>query len=248
MAENEAAVKKGGPKKIIILLVAFIALAGGGAFGAAKLGFLQIPGISPKKGMGPPATDLKAVAGDGQVILTWTPAKGAVTYRLKRAEKPEGPFKEIQAKLPTPKFTDKGLTNGKAVVYVVVAMHAKGASLDSEPTTVKPVAPPRKPAPEMAAATRPKRPKATEPDVKLGAQSLAALWNQMEPADLVRVSEKWTERDLGRVISAMNPEQAAALLAEISKSGKQGPERASKLSKELIRLGSVVVDKASGAG
>lgn len=245
MAEPEGAVKKKGKGKGLVLGVVALLVVGGGTVGAAKFGVIQIPGLSPKKGAGPAPTELKAVPGDGRVVLTWTPVKGATTYTVRRGDTDKGPFKDVKKDLKEPKLVDQGLKNGAEVVYVVVAMHPKGASLESEAVKAKPVAPPRKPAPELAGKPAPPRKKGPVLDPVQGAETLAALWNQMEPGDLVRLTASWSERDLARVMAQMNGEQAAALLSEVARAGSAGATRASRLSQELLRLGSVVEPTAS---
>lgn len=99
----------------------------------------------------PPApaapTNLVAVAGDGQVTLTWTASVGATSYAVKRATSPGGPYTVINPSVAGTSFVDTTVTNGIAYSYIVTASNGGGESGASGE------APPATPAPPPAAPT-----------------------------------------------------------------------------------------------
>jgi len=66
-------------------------------------------------------TGLSATAADGEVKLTWNPIPGAVSYTVKRAEVPGGPYPWIAPQVKTTSYLDQGVVNGKDYFYVVSA-------------------------------------------------------------------------------------------------------------------------------
>lgn len=86
---------------------------------------------------------------------------------------------------------------------------AKDAKLAKSKEKPKPIV--VKPAPKPAPATPAPR---FEP--VRGDRRLAKVWNQMEPADVLRLTDGWNERDLVGVMLAMNDPQVAALLTEMA--------------------------------
>ena len=85
--------------------------------------------INPDPNAGP--SDLQAIAGDGQVSLTWTAKSGAVSYNVKRSETPGGPYTTVGSPAG-PSFTDSPLVNGTPYYYVVSALNPSETSNSSE--------------------------------------------------------------------------------------------------------------------
>ena len=83
---------------------------------------------------------LAAVAGPGQVVLTWNPVAGATAYELKRSTTSGGPYATIGSNLTGSGFTDTNVFRGKAYHYVVSAKNASGESPDSTEATAEPLA------------------------------------------------------------------------------------------------------------
>jgi len=83
-------------------------------------------------GFGPPSTptNLVAVAGEGQIGLSWSSAQGAVTYRLKRGTNPGGPYTPI-ASLSGTSYTDNSVLNNITYYYVVSALNTLGEGNNS---------------------------------------------------------------------------------------------------------------------
>ena len=94
----------------------------------------------------PPApSGFAAYAGNGEVLLTWSPVPGASCYVVRHAASAEGPWTDIA--FPSgPSYTDTGLTNGTSAFYTVSAQNAGGESAPSAPISAVPVAPPTVPA------------------------------------------------------------------------------------------------------
>ncbi|MCW1922954.1 autotransporter-associated beta strand repeat-containing protein [Luteolibacter arcticus] len=84
---------------------------------------------------------LAAVAGTGQVSLTWSPAGSATGYNLKRSTQAGGPYTVIAANVATPSHVDTGVTNGTRYYYVVSALYSGAESLDSAEISALPLAP-----------------------------------------------------------------------------------------------------------
>ena len=70
----------------------------------------------------PAPTDLVAVAGFGQVGLTWSDFVGALSYSVKRASTSRGPYTAIASGLVTTTYTDTPLAAGSIYYYVVSAL------------------------------------------------------------------------------------------------------------------------------
>lgn len=69
----------------------------------------------------------KAQEGDGQVILDWEDAPRAAYYIIKRGTS-SGSYPTIVAKLAPKPYTDKNLTNGQKLYYMVIAVNSKGTT------------------------------------------------------------------------------------------------------------------------
>ncbi len=81
---------------------------------------------------------LTATAGDGQVVLNWTPSPGATGYYVNESTASGGPYIVVGANLNTSTFTSSGLTNGVLYYYLVTATNAAGGSLTSAPVNARP--------------------------------------------------------------------------------------------------------------
>src|SRR5208337_1972311 len=85
--------------------------------GCARVGFCdaESPG-----GLVPPLapTGLIAVAGKGQIGLSWSASLYATTYFVLRATASAGPYAEV-ATSPATSFTDTGLSSQTTYYYVV---------------------------------------------------------------------------------------------------------------------------------
>lgn len=71
-------------------------------------------------------------------------------------------------------------------------------------------------------------------DPQLGNRRLAKLWNEIDTGRLIPILGDWKDRDLALVLAKMDPAKTAEVLAALK------PARASKLSRELLRLASLV--------
>ena len=75
-------------------------------------------------------TNVRAVAGNGQIFLSWTGSAGASSYNVQRATSTAGPW--VTAGAPFgPAYTDAGLTNGIAYYYMVSAVNAASQTANS---------------------------------------------------------------------------------------------------------------------
>jgi flagellar motility protein MotE (MotC chaperone) len=77
--------------------------------------------------------------------------------------------------------------------------------------------------------TEPEKP--AGPNLEKGRQELAKVWNELEPAAIVAIVDKWTDEDVAQQLRYLDTEKSAAVLALLK------PERASKVSKVLQILG-----------
>ncbi|MFL6603458.1 MAG: fibronectin type III domain-containing protein [Steroidobacteraceae bacterium] len=84
-----------------------------------------------------PATGVNAVAGNGQVTVTWTAATGSTSYNIYRSTS-QGPQGTKIGASPTASYTDATVVNGTTYYYEVTAVNAAGespASTQSAPAT-----------------------------------------------------------------------------------------------------------------
>lgn len=77
-----------------------------------------------------------------------------------------------------------------------------------------------------------------ETNPELGAKKLAGIWNNLEPADIVRISATYKDPDLALVLSKMDAEKVAAVLSEIKDN-----KRAAKISQEIQNLASIIPEQ-----
>lgn len=85
-------------------------------------------------------TGVVAVAGNGQLVLSWTPSAGATSYFVRRALASGGPFLLV-GNPATAAWTDTGLVNGTPYFYVVSANNSAGASANSVTLSATPTLP-----------------------------------------------------------------------------------------------------------
>jgi len=90
----------------------------------------------------PPAVPggLSASAGNGQISLTWQPARGATAYSVKRTTVSGGPY-SVVGTARTTTFLDVDLTNETTYYYVVSASNPMGESGDSNEAAATPMVP-----------------------------------------------------------------------------------------------------------
>ncbi len=89
--------------------------------------------------------------------------------------------------------------------------------------------------------------KPAKKDVDQGADALATVWNEIKTPELISISKDWKDDDLVKVLVHMDNDKVAKFLDELAKGDedtrvKGDPLRASKLSKVLQDLGSIVKD------
>lgn len=93
------------------------------------------PTPSPPAAQVPTApTGLTATSGDKQILLTWSTAAGATSYKVYRGG-------TVVASPTAGSYTDSGLTNGVTYTYEVSAANADGESARSAATSATPQAP-----------------------------------------------------------------------------------------------------------
>ncbi|WP_127586801.1 polysaccharide lyase family 8 super-sandwich domain-containing protein [Paenibacillus koleovorans] len=103
---------------------------------------VNVPSVSPPS----QPTGLAAVAGNGQVALSWNAVSGATSYTLKRATTSGGPYTVAQSGITTTSYTDTGLTAGTTYYYVLSATNAGGEGANSAQVLATPLSPPAAPA------------------------------------------------------------------------------------------------------
>lgn len=82
-------------------------------------------------------TDVKAVAGDGQVMLSWTPVSGAVQYIVKSSLHQGGPYFAGVVGASNP-FVQAGLTQRTTYYFVISALNAAGEGTNSAEVAATP--------------------------------------------------------------------------------------------------------------
>jgi cellulose 1,4-beta-cellobiosidase len=103
--------------------------------------FAQATTVKPA----PPAaapTDLRAVAGNARVVLTWTGVAGVTKYKVYRGATHDGESATAIATVTATTFTNSSLTNGNSYFYKVAAFNEGGAGPLSNEATGIPVAAP----------------------------------------------------------------------------------------------------------
>lgn len=93
--------------------------------------------VSPPAAPAAP-TNVVAVAGDGQVALTWNAATFATSYNVKRSLTSGGGY-VTNASLTTTFYTDTSVTNGTMFYYMVSAVNSGGEGPNSSQVSALPV-------------------------------------------------------------------------------------------------------------
>ncbi|HEX3856046.1 MAG TPA: DUF5703 domain-containing protein [Verrucomicrobiae bacterium] len=83
-------------------------------------------------------TGLAALAGDGQVTLTWSPSGNATNYNVKRSPTSNGTYTVVATNLTALSFTNTGLADGTTYYFVVSATNVAGESANSAPVSAQP--------------------------------------------------------------------------------------------------------------
>lgn len=87
-------------------------------------------------------TQLTAVPGNNQVVLSWSAVAGATSYNVKRSTVNGGPYDTIVASNVTnPTYTDSSVVNGTVYYYVVTAVNAATESMISNQVKAIPYVP-----------------------------------------------------------------------------------------------------------
>jgi fibronectin type 3 domain-containing protein len=87
-----------------------------------------------------PPSGLQAMAGNGQVALSWYAPLGATGYSLQRATVSGGPYTTIATQTAT-NYTDSNVTNGTTYYYVVSALRSGSPSANSSQASATPQLP-----------------------------------------------------------------------------------------------------------
>jgi hypothetical protein len=89
--------------------------------------------------MTPPS--LAAVAGNGQVTLSWGTVFNAASYTMARGTSSGGPYPFTVYGLTSGTYTDNSVTNETTYYYVMTAANSLGTSATSAPVMAKPYTP-----------------------------------------------------------------------------------------------------------
>jgi len=82
---------------------------------------------------------LTAMAGDGQVLLTWNAAANATGYNVKRASVSGNSLIVIATNITGVSYTNTGLANGTLYYFAISATNPAGESGDSAQVSARPV-------------------------------------------------------------------------------------------------------------
>lgn len=111
-----------------------------GSLNTSTFSNVNITGGTAGKVEIPPAPEaLLASPGDGRVPLRWLASFGATGYTVKRAEKREGPYKDVATGVTGTSYVDERVSNNTTYHYVVTATNEAGASPDSPVESVTPL-------------------------------------------------------------------------------------------------------------
>ena len=111
------------------------AVNGGGESGDSA----QASATTPAPALPATPTGLSALPGHNQVVLNWSAASEATSYRVKRATVNGGPYTTLANPTATT-YTDTSAINGLTYYYVVSATNSVGESANSAQVTAAPFA------------------------------------------------------------------------------------------------------------
>lgn len=103
----------------------------------------------------PPASapaNFSAVAGNGEVTLSWSTIEGATGYNLRRSTTGGGPYTQVAIPSAT-SYTDSSVVNGTTYFYIVSAYNKGGQSANSTEASATPEVPSIPAAPTNLVAT-----------------------------------------------------------------------------------------------
>ncbi|HWX21681.1 MAG TPA: DUF5010 domain-containing protein [Candidatus Binatia bacterium] len=83
-------------------------------------------------------TGLTALAGAGQVALSWSASSNAASYNVKRSTTSGGPYSLAATNVTGLAYTDTGLVSGTQYYYVVSAVNGSGESANSSEVNATP--------------------------------------------------------------------------------------------------------------
>ncbi len=107
------------------------------AANAQRLNWIQ---FQPANGTVSTPTGLTATGGNSRVVLSWSPAGGALSYAVKSSTTNGGPYTTIAAPTTTT-YTNNGLINGTTYYYVVSATDGVNTSSNSIQVSAVPTLP-----------------------------------------------------------------------------------------------------------
>ena len=124
--------------------------------------------------------NVEATAGNTQIKLTWSPARNASSYTIKRSTSPDGPFETVAANVTDEMFKDTKLTNETTYYYKVSGVNSVGEGSDSAIASVTPSS---------------SVPLPGAPTVKAVAKnaSVSLAWDPVQAADTYTVKRSSTE-------------------------------------------------------
>lgn len=206
-------------KKIILIVVPILVI--GAVVGLAMMGIINIPGLTPKKAADWKATVAKifkdhgTLKGDLVVLKDVQPADRDAF--LKAAK--DGGLDPVDGK--------DGIKSPKLIEF-----------LRSQPADpAKPKTPAAKPAEQKkpaAKAPAKEKPKAPTTDPNQGIDAIAGIWNKIEVAKLIPITEKYKTPELAKILLHMDSDHVSEFLNGLK------PDKAAALSLEIQKQASIV--------
>lgn len=138
-----------------------------------------------------PADFSATAVNSSRVNLSWSSAKGAMTYCLKRATSPEGPYTVLDPMLSDTLYTDSLLTSGTTYYYALTSSGFEGESADSALTFVT--------MPELALPQSP-----TGFEAVPGNNTVNLVWNATDEATAYAVKRATTKEGPYNVIATVS--------------------------------------------